>query len=182
MLFKFGDLWDITRMQTALRALNQLVADHVIERYAIGGAIGASFHMEATQTEDIDVFVFLAPSVGGLLSLTPIYDALVALGGAIEHEYVRFDEWPVQILPDTNELVREAIQTAIETEYDGIPTRVFTAEHLCAVALKTGRTKDYLRVAMFLEQNAVDLKRLGDILTRHNLTGRLARAQSILKA
>ena len=168
-------------MQAALRALNQLVADHVIERYAIGGAIGASFYMEATQTEDVDVFVFLAPSASGLLSLTPVYDALVVLGGSIEREYVRFAEWPVQILPDANELVREAIRTAVETEYDGIPTRVFTAEHLCAVALRTGRTKDYLRVAMFLEQNVVDLGLLGNILQRHELTDRLARAQSIIE-
>lgn len=73
-------------MQAALRALNQLVACHVIERYAIGGAIGASFCIEATQTEDIDVFVFLAPSASGLLSLTPVYDTLVALGGSIERE------------------------------------------------------------------------------------------------
>ena len=168
-------------MQAALRALNQLVTDHVIDRYAIGGAIGASFYMEATQTEDIDAFVFLAPSTSGLLSLTPIYDALVALGGIVEHEYVRFDEWPVQILPDINDLAREAIQSAVETEYDGIPTRVFTAEHLCAVALKTGRTKDYLRVAMFMEQNAVDLDLLGGILERHKLTARLARAKSMIE-
>ena len=168
-------------MQAALRALNQLVTDHVIDRYAIGGAIGASFYMEATQTEDIDAFVFLAPSTSGLLSLTPIYDALVALGGIVEHEYVRFDEWPVQILPDINNLAREAIQSAVETEYDGIPTRVFTAEHLCAVALKTGRTKDYLRVAMFMEQNAVDLDLLGGILERHKLTARLARAKSMIE-
>ena len=137
--------------------------------------------MEATQTEDIDAFVFLAPSTSGLLSLTPIYDALVALGGIVEHEYVRFDEWPVQILPDINNLAREAIQSAVETEYDGIPTRVFTAEHLCAVALKTGRTKDYLRVAMFMEQNAVDLDLLGGILERHKLTARLARAKSMIE-
>jgi hypothetical protein len=168
-------------MQAALRALNQLVANHVIERYAIGGAIGASFYIEAMQTEDIDVFVFLAPSVDGLLSLTPVYDALVALGGTIEREYIRFAEWPVQILPDANDLVREAIRTALETEFDGIPTRVFTAEHLCAVALKTGRTKDYLRVVMFLEQNAVNLNVLGDILARHDLTDRLARAKSMIE-
>ena len=169
-------------MQAALRALNQLVANHVIERYAIGGAIGASFYIEAMQTEDIDVFVFLAPSAGSLLSLTPVYDALVALGGTIEREYIRFAEWPVQILPDANDLVREAIRTALETEFDGIPTRVFTAEHLCAVALKTGRTKDYLRVVMFLEQNAVNLNVLGDILARHDLTDRLARAKSMIES
>lgn len=168
-------------MQSALRALNQLVSDRVMEHYAIGGAIGASFYIEAVQTEDIDAFIFLAPSAGGLLSLTPVYDALVALGGAIEGEYVRFDEWPVQILPDANDLVREAIRSAAETEYDGIPTRVFTAEHLCAVALDTGRTKDYLRVAMFLEQKAVDLVLLRGILEQHQLAGKLARAESIIR-
>lgn len=167
-------------MQAALRALNQLVADHVIEQYAIGGAIGASFYMDAMQTEDIDVFVFFAPSTGGLLSLTPVYDALVALGGTLEREYIRFAEWPIQILPDANELVREAIRKAIETEYDGIPTRVFTAEHLCAVALQTGRTKDYLRVSMFLEQNAVTAESLGEILERHKLSSKLARVHSII--
>ncbi len=168
-------------MQSALRALNQLVADHVIESYAIGGAIGASFYIEAVQTEDIDAFIFLAPSASGLLSLTPVYDALVALGGSIEREYIRFDEWPVQILPDANELVREAIRSAVTTEFDTIPTRVFTAEHLCAVALNTGRTKDYLRVAMFLEQKAVDLSLLHTIVEQHKLTGKLARAQSIIE-
>ena len=49
-------------MQAALRSLNQLVADNVIEQYAIGDAIGASFYVEAVQTEDIDAFVFLSTS------------------------------------------------------------------------------------------------------------------------
>ena len=168
-------------MQVALRALNQLVADKIIDQYAIGGAIGPSFYVEAVQTEDIVAFVFLNMSPTGLISLTPIYDALVALGGSIEREYVRFAEWPVQILPDANDLIRESIRTANGVEFDGIPTRVFTAEHLCAVALQTGRTKDYLRVAMFLEQGAVNLERLGEIIERHGLTDKFSRAQSIIK-
>ena len=167
-------------MQAALRSLNRLVADKVIDQYAIGGAIGASFYVEAMQTEDIDAFVFMNPSPSGLISLTPIYDALVAMGGSIEREYVRFAEWPVQILPDANDLIRESIRMANEVEFDSIPTRVFTAEHLCAVALQTGRTKDYLRVAMFLEQQAVNLERLRDIVERHGLRDRFSRAQSII--
>ncbi|TAG83498.1 MAG: hypothetical protein EAZ21_01635, partial [Betaproteobacteria bacterium] len=94
-------------MQAALRALNQLVADNVIGQYAIGGAIGASFYIDAVQTEDVDAFVFMVPTKSGLLTLSPIYDALTKLGGIIENEYVRFAEWPVQILPDANDLVRE---------------------------------------------------------------------------
>lgn len=166
-------------MQAALRALNQLVADKVIEQYAIGGAIGASFYIEAVQTEDVDAFVFMAPSPSGLLTLSPIYEALTRLGGIVENEYVRFAEWPVQILPDANDLVREAITNATGTEFDGIPTRVFSAEHLCAVALQTGRTKDYLRVVMFLEAKAVDRMSLESILERYNLAGTMARVDAM---
>ena len=167
-------------MQAALRALNQLVADAVISQYAIGGAIGASFYIEAVQTEDVDAFVFMSPSASGLLTLAPIYDALTKLGGIVEHEYIRFAEWPVQILPDANDLVREAIHGAKSTEFDGIPTRVFTAEHLCAVALQTGRAKDYLRVVMFLEANAVDRQSLEAMLKRYQLESKLARVDDLM--
>ena len=168
-------------MQAALRALNQLVADAVISQYAIGGAIGASFYIEAVQTEDVDAFVFMSPSASGLLTLAPIYDALTKLGGIVEKEYIRFAEWPLQILPDANDLVREAIHEAVTTEFDGIPTRVFTAEHLCAVALQTGRAKDYLRVVMFLEANAVDRQSLEAMLKRYQLESKLARVDALMK-
>ena len=168
-------------MQAALRALNQLVADGVIPQYAIGGAIGASFYIDAVQTEDVDAFVFMSPSASGLLTLAPIYEALTKLGGVVEHEYIRFAEWPVQILPDANDLVREAIANATETEFDGIPTRVFSAEHLCAVALQTGRTKDYLRVVMFLEAKAVDRTALELILKRHGLESKMIRVDAMME-
>lgn len=44
-------------MQEVLQALNHLVADGIIESYAIGGAIAASFYIKAVQTEDVDAFV-----------------------------------------------------------------------------------------------------------------------------
>jgi hypothetical protein len=168
-------------MQAALRALNQLVADGVIPQYAIGGAIGASFYIDAVQTEDVDAFVFMSPSASGLLTLAPIYEALTKLGGVIEHEYIRFAEWAVQILPDANDLVREAIANATETEFDGIPTHVFSAEHLCAVALQTSRTKDYLRVVMFLEAKAVDRMSLELMLKRHGLESKMIRVEAMME-
>jgi hypothetical protein len=164
-------------MQAALRALNQLVADGVIEAYAIGGAIGASFYIQALQTEDIDAFVFLPVAASGLLSLTPVYEALQAQGGRIEREYVQFGSWPLQILPDANPLIDEAICEAVSVEFEGVPTRVFRAEHLCAVALQTGRPKDYLRVSLFLEAGRVDIDRLQDVLSRYGLQDRLTRVR-----
>jgi hypothetical protein len=157
-------------MQDALRALNALVSEGIIEDYAIGGAIGASFYIDALQTEDIDAFVFLANAPSGLILLTPIYEALSRLGGVVEREHVRFGNWPLQILTDANPLIDEAIRSAVNVDYDGVPTRVFRAEYLCAIALQVGRSKDYLRVSMFLEREAVDRSALRDVLQRHGLT------------
>jgi hypothetical protein len=162
-------------VRAALEALNRLVADRVVESYAIGGAIGASFYLPAMQTEDLDVFVFLPASPGPLVTISPVYDALKAQGGVVEGEYVRFGKWPVQILTDANALIAEAIREAVGTEFDGVPTRVFTAEHLCAIALQTGRSKDFARVMLFLEENEVDLGALSAVAARFGLSDRLTR-------
>jgi hypothetical protein len=164
-------------MEEALQALNRLVSEGAIRSYAIGGAIGASFYIQAMQTEDVDAFVFLPDSPVGLVTLTPIYEALSRFGGVVEREYVRFGNWPLQILTDATPLLGEAIQRALDVSFHGIPTRVFRAEYLCAVALQTGREKDYLRLSLFLEQGAVDKDALQEIVQRYGLTDRLARLQ-----
>lgn len=168
-------------MHEALKALNRLIADGVIENYAIGGAIGASFYLPAMQTEDIDVFVFLPAAAGPLLSLSPVYESLKAQGGTVEREYVRFGAWPVQILTDANPLIREAIRDAMDVDYEGIPTRVFRPEHLCTIALQTGRSKDYARVILFMEQNEVDRKVLSALALRFGLEEQLTKALSIVR-
>lgn len=162
-------------MQAALEALNRLVADRVIENYAIGGAIGASFYLPAMQTEDLDIFVLLPVSSAPLVTLTPVYRALEAQGGQVEREYIRFGKWPMQILTDANALIAEAIREAVDTDYDGVPTRVFTAEHLCAIALQTGRNKDYARVLLFLGEEEVNLEALSSLAARFGLADRLTR-------
>ena len=151
-------------MKQALTALNTLVDRGVICQYAIGGAIAASFYIEATATEDIDVFVVLQPASGSqLLSLIPIYDELKKLGGVVQGEYIKLGNWPVQILPAYKQIIEDALEESVVVEYHEIPTRIFTAEYLCAIALDTKRMKDYYRVGMFIEQEAVDVH----VLKRH---------------
>jgi hypothetical protein len=166
-------------MQEVLGALNALVANGVIETYAIGGAVGAAFYIDAVQTEDVDAFTYFPESASGLLDLSPIYSALLALGGKSEREYVSFGAWPLQILPDSTPLVSEAIRDARAVEFEGIPTRVFLPEHLCCIALQTGRAKDFLRVQMFLEQRQVDLAALRRMAKRFGLGDRLVKVEAL---
>lgn len=157
-------------MKNTLEMINRMQADGIIGKYAIGGAVGATFYLDPSATLDVDIFVTLpvAPA-SSLLSLTPIYEYLTACGGRIEGEYIVIGEWPVQFLPPCDALEREAIDEAMQTEVERVTTWVMRAEHLAAIALRTGRAKDHARILQFLEQNAVDRHKLQAVFTRHAL-------------
>ena len=147
-------------------------ADGVIGRYAIGGAVGATFYLEPVTTLDVDVFISFRTEPGQLISLSPVYDYLKARGGAVEGEYVVIAGWPVQFLPPGSPLVEEALAEAVERDVAGTPMRVFTAEHLAATALQVGRAKDKARLLQFVEAGALDAARFQAIVTRHGLVDR----------
>lgn len=158
------------RLREVIEVLNQMQTDGVIDRYAIGGAVGATFYLEPVATLDVDVFVAFHSEPGHLLvSPQPILDYLKARGGTIEGEYIVVGGWPVQFLPPTGPLAEEALAQAVETDVEGTTARVFTAEHLAAVALQTGRAKDKTRLLQFIESGALDAARFESILGRHGL-------------
>ena len=157
-------------MKEALRVLNDLEADGTMGAYAIGGAMGAMFYAEPTATYDLDIFVLLPKGEGGLITLTPIYDALRARGYAIVDEHLMVEGVPVQFLPAYNALLEEALGQAETRMLDEVPTRVLKVEHLIAIAIQTDRAKDHLRVHTLLSEAKVDLALVEDICKRHGLT------------
>jgi hypothetical protein len=94
---------------------------------------------------------------------------LTPRGCHVEGERIVVGDWPVQFLAPRNALEEEALAEAVETEVEGVRTWVLTAEHLVAIALQTGRAKDYARIVQFLEQDAIDGDRLNRVLVRHGL-------------
>ena len=159
-------------MKAALETLLKLRDEGRLARFAIGGAIAASYYVEAVVTEDLDVFAFLTPSPSGLLLLGPLYERLVQLGGKVHNEHVVIGTWPVQILPAYTPLVEEAVMEAQDRLFEGIRVPVVSAEHLCAIALQTGRSKDYARVHAFFEAGVVDGPALHRLIDRHSLAER----------
>jgi len=159
-------------MKSTLQVLNELERDGVIERYAIGGAMGATFYVEPLLTFDLDVFVILPGTAGNLLSLTPLYEALRARGYTEEGECVLIEGVPVQFIPAYNSLLEEALRKARETLYEDLSTKVVRAEHLIAICLQTGRDKDRERVRIFYDQAELDMDFLAGVLQRHGLEGK----------
>ncbi len=157
-------------IQHVIATLNDMEADGVVRRYAIGGAVAATFYLEPVATLDVDVFVTVESSPGSLLiDIEPIFRYLRSRGGRVEGEYVHVAGWPVQLLPPTGPLVEEALAEAVTVDVEGTAARVFTAEHLAAIALQTGRAKDKARLLQFAEAGALDAGRFGAILARHGL-------------
>jgi len=65
------------RTKKTFAILNQMIADGVIENYAVGGAVGAMFYVEPFSTKDLDVFV---PTQGQLILELPEFEYLKSLG------------------------------------------------------------------------------------------------------
>ena len=158
------------KIKEVLAAINQMQRDGVIERYAIGGAVGATCYLEPFSTLDVDIFVAFHPEPGRLIvSPEPIFDYLTQRGATVEGEYLVIAGWPVQFLPPTGPLGEEALAEAVPIDLEGEPACVFTAEHLAALALQTGRAKDKSRLLQFIESGTLDADRFDAILQRHGL-------------
>jgi len=165
-------------MKKTLDVLNQMVADDIVKRYAIAGAIAAYNYIEPAFTEDLAILAsFDQPaSASGLVTLTPILVYLAGKGYTeFRKEGIDIAGWPVQFLPVANPLDTEALDQAVEIEIEINPSegivvaRILTAEHIMATAIAVGRPKDQIRVTQFVEANAYDGEVLCGILERHEL-------------
>ena len=163
------------KITQVLALVNDMEQDGVIDRYAIGGAVAAAMYLEPIATLDIDIFVaFQVQENQLLISPALLYDYLIPRGARIEGEYLVIGDWPVQFLPPTGPLAEDALQKAVETEVESVATRVFSAEHLAAIALETGRPKDMARLVAFVEEGALDSDRFNQLLERFGLTEKWA--------
>jgi len=155
-------------MKQVFALLNEMVRDGALENYAVAGAIGAMFYVEPFSTQDIDVLV-MTPADRLVIEL-PGLDYLKARGYTeFRNEGVVIEDWPVQFLPATTQLEREAYLNAEISNLDEVPVRVVLAEHLVGIMLSVGRPKDLARVEMFLSQDAVKIDALEDLIQRHGL-------------
>src|SRR5689334_15929724 len=137
-------------IERVFQRLNELERIGLIGRYAIGGAFAFIYYAEPFETEDLDIFAQF-PGTAGLIDLAPIHEHFRKLGYREEGEKILIEGVPVQILPAPGPLEEEALQQAVAIRVGNEPARVFTAEHAIAIALKTNRAKDRMKILHFQE-------------------------------
>jgi hypothetical protein len=150
-----------------LRAANELVAAGLIEDYALGGALAAIYYIEPFTTYDADI-IFIAAESGITAGIPEIYAHLQERGWRVEREHLVIRGFPVQFLAAAG-LTEEAVHEARVIEYEGVPAKVFRAEHIIAIAASVGRHKDLARIEQLLEQAEIDRSVLDDVLRRYKL-------------
>jgi hypothetical protein len=150
-----------------LRAANDLVAAKLIEDWALGGALAAIYYVEPFTTYDADIF-FIPADKGLTAGIPAIYGHLQAQGWQVEREHLLVSGFPVQFLP-AHGLTEEAVHEAERIDYEGVPAKVFRAEHIAAIAASVGRAKDKARIELLLQQADLDKTKLENILQRHKL-------------
>ena len=150
-----------------LRTANGLVAAKLIEDYAIGGALAAIHYVEPFATYDADIF-FIPADKGLTAGMPAIYAHLKSQGWEVKGEHLMLKGFPVQFLAAQG-LTEEAVREALSIQFEGVPAKVFRAEHVVAIAASVGRKKDLARIEQMLQQAALDQTLLEKILQRHKL-------------
>lgn len=166
-------------MMDTLKVIEKMEADGIFGRYAIGGAFAASYYVEPTLTEDLDILLSFeaeaSQTKSGLITLAPIFLYLQERGYSdFRKGGIVIEGWPVEFIPVANDLDAEALAEARDVHIDepnkSIRTRVLSPEHVVAICLRVGRAKDFIRITQFLDANVLDMSRLHQILDRHGLT------------
>lgn len=160
------------KFKDTIRVINKMQEEGVISRYAVGGAVGATFYVEAVRTADVDVFVPIHQESGRMIvTLDPFKDYLEKHGYQMKDMYWEIEGSIVQFMPiEGDTLLVEAISQPREFDVQGVRTFVFSPEHLAAIALKVGRPdKDIPRIQQFVREKALNVNRFLDILKRHQL-------------
>jgi hypothetical protein len=160
------------KFKDTIRVINRMLEAGIIGRYAVGGAVGATFYLEPVRTADVDIFVPIHREAGRLIvTLDPFSDYLKKHGYSMKDEYWEIEGTLVQFMPvEGDELLLEAISQPRKFEVEGVPTFVFSPEHLAAIALKVGRIeKDVPRLQQFIREQKLNRTLFLEILKRHAL-------------
>ena len=155
-------------MKDVARLVNEMLSAGIIKNYAIFGAVAQMRYTPAVATMDADILV-VTEHQDSLDVLKPIYAFCSARGYNPDRETIRVGEWPVQFIPVFNSLTEDAVNEAETGEIEGVAFRVVRADFLAAIALSTGRPRDFARILALLESGAVNYEDIAELTRRYQL-------------
>jgi hypothetical protein len=169
-------------IECALRLANGAVERGLIGGYAVAGAFAFIYYGEPFETKYLDLMMKLSLTQGGLVDVAPVFQHFVGGGAVAEGQFLRLSRILVDIVPAADALDEEALREAVEAQVGRQTARILTAEHAVAIAVRTGRPRDQMKIARLLASapEAVDHRKLESVLERHQLLEAWRRLQPAL--
>ena len=169
-------------IECALRLANGAVEIGLIGGYAVAGAFAFIYYGEPFETKDLDLMMKLSLTQGGLVDVAPVFQHFVDGGAVAEGQFLRLSRILVDIVPAADALDDEALRKAVHARVGRQAARILTAEHAVAIAVRTGRPRDHMKIAHLLASapEALDHRKLQSILGRHGLVEAWKRLQPAL--
>ncbi len=169
-------------IESALRLANGAVEKGLIGGYAVAGAFAFVYYGEPFETKDLDLMMKLSLTQGGLVDVAPVFRHFVDGGAVAEGQFLRLSRILVDIVPAADALDDEALREAVDARVGRQTARILTAEHAVAIAVRTGRPRDHMKIARLLASapEAVDQRKLESVLERHHLLEAWRRLQPAL--
>jgi hypothetical protein len=174
-------LTHVSVIAPVLEVMNDLLKEHLLEDYAIGGGIAVLYYTEPVLTYDFDV-ICVFPQSGVLVDPTPVFTYLKGKGYLFgEEDRVNIEGIPVQFIPVSEGLVEEAIKNAKNVTISGVQTKILTVEYLVAIMLQLNRPKDRAKIDLLINNDevSVDMSKMQQILTTYGLTKKWERFKDV---
>lgn len=173
-------------MEKTLQTLQELQNEGFYSRWAISGAMSLNMYIDPVFTEDLDVTIQLPPSSGLIVTLAPIFSELASRGfDKIDGDHVDIAGVSVQFLAFVpGSLEDDAMREARSLTLFGVQAFVFPLEHLLAIMIQLGRSKDKQRLASIIEDYSerVDWDCFHFLLNKHGLAEKFNRFKRTLDA
>lgn len=149
--------------------LNKLAKAKILDKWAIGGSIGAMFYTEPFHTADLDVFVLYKKK--GIVHFSEIYDALRGMGyNKFVQQAVIIENFPVDFIATGDKLSQEAVEKAKMFKVKRYAVKTILPEYLIAMALVAFRSKDFNKIDKLLEHGKINKRKLTALLEKFDLS------------
>lgn len=171
-------LTNVSVIAPVLEVMNDLLKEHLLEDYAIGGGIAVLYYTEPVLTYDFDV-ICVFPQSG---VPTPVFTYLKGKGYLFgKEDRVNIEGIPVQFIPISEGLVEEAIKNAVNVTISGVQTKILAVEYLVAIMLQLNRPKDKAKIDLLINNDevSIDMSKMQQILTKYGLTKKWERFKDV---
>lgn len=136
-------------IKDVLIVLNTIKDEGIIGGYAICGGYACAFHGIEMPTYDLDVLAILRSDA----DFHRLYDYFRKQNARIEDVYIYISDMPVQFLPNfISPLHQDAIDKAIEVQFEGVTSKFVSLEYLVVLLLTAYRNKDKIRIQSLLDK------------------------------